>query len=113
MDAQHSSFRAVIFFDRGWWVAQCLEVDLCVSAKTRDALPKKLARQLRGQAALDASRGRRPFEMLPKAPEKFWRMYSEGKAMGPEELKEPWLFRILSALRGVPRLQAELTLATV
>jgi hypothetical protein len=113
MDTQSSRFRAVIFFDRGWWVAQCLEVDLCVSAKTRDALPKKLARQLRGQAILDASRGKRPFEMLPRAPEKFWRMYSEATEMGAEELQEPWLFRILNAIRGIPGLRAELTFATV
>jgi len=113
MDAHSSHFRAVIFFDRGWWNAQCLEVDLCVSAKTRDALPKKLARRLRGQASLDVSRGKRPFEMLPRSPEKFWRMYSEGKAMGSEKLKEPWLLRAWNAIRGIPGLRAELTLATV
>jgi hypothetical protein len=113
MDAQGSQFKAVIFSDRGWWVAQCLEVDLCVSAKTRDALPRMLVRQLRGQAALDVSRGKRPFEMLPKAPEKFWRMYSEAQEVSAEELREPWFRRILNAVRGVPGLRAELTLATV
>jgi hypothetical protein len=113
MDVHGSHFKAVIFFDRGWWNAQCLEVDLCVSAKTLDALPKKLARQLRGQAALDVSRGKRPFEMLPRAPEKFWRMYSEAREMRAEELREPWFLRILNAARGIPGLQAELTLATV
>jgi len=82
METADTTFRAVIFFDRGWWVAQCLEVDICVAARRREALPKKMARQLRGQAALDVSRGKRPLESFPRSPERFWRMYSEAQPLG-------------------------------
>jgi len=111
METETNAFRIVIFFDRGWWIAQCLEVDICVAARRREDLPKKIARQLRGQAILDISRGKRPFESFPKSPEKFWRMFSQAKPLGVEELRESWLFRILNGLRGIPELRARLTLA--
>jgi hypothetical protein len=113
MDTAPTAFQAVIFFDRGWWVAQCLEVDICVASRKKNDLPKKIARQLRGQAVLDISRGKRPFETFPKSPEKFWRMYSEAQQVSVAELKESWFSRLLNAVRGIPELRAKLTLATV
>jgi hypothetical protein len=113
MQTENNAFRVVIFSDQELWVAQCLEVDVCVTARRRDDLPKKIVRQLRGQAILDASHGKRPFESFPRAPERFWQMYSEAQQLGVAELRESWFFRILNALRGVPGLRAQLTLATV
>lgn len=110
MDQDSTYFvRAVVFYDRGWWVAQCLEHDLCTSSKKREELPRKLIAQLRTQIAADSLRGKRPFEDLPKAPERFWQLYQEGVPMAfPRQ--EGWLDRLLGKWRGAPELRAELAL---
>ena len=109
MDADTYSIHAVVYLDRGWWVAQCLEYDLCTASRQRDELPRKLLSQLRTQIAADRMRGKRPFEDLPAAPEKFWKLYGEGRPI-PLELREPWLTRIFRRLRKSPELRAELAL---
>jgi hypothetical protein len=53
--------RAVAFQRDGKWIAQCLEYDLCTSAKTQNELARRLAAQLRLQLALDRARGAEPF----------------------------------------------------
>lgn len=107
------TLRAVIYFDRGWWVAQCLEVDICTASRVRERLPKKISRQLRGQAVLDLSKGKRPFETFPKAPERFWRMYSEARPLTSEESASSWLLRLIAAFSRAPKLRTELALAAV
>ncbi|HEX7185804.1 MAG TPA: hypothetical protein VF756_28525 [Thermoanaerobaculia bacterium] len=110
MDQDSAYFvRAVVFYDREWWVAQCLEHDLCTSSKKREELPRKLIAQLRTQIAADSLRGKRPFEDLPKAPEKFWRLYKKGVPL-PLLWQEGWLGLLLGKLRRTPELRAELAL---
>ena len=55
---------AVLFEDRGWWVAQCLEHNLTASSKDPQDLHKKLENVLRVQ--MDFSRkNRRQEEPAP------------------------------------------------
>jgi hypothetical protein len=103
--------RAVVFEDRGWWVAQCLEHDLCTASKRRDDLPRQLVSQLRAQIAADRRRQRSPFETLPQAPEKFWKMYESAAADRFEVPVQPWWSRFLGKLRNQPPLRAVLALA--
>jgi len=111
--AEPLTIRAVVFENRGWRVAQCLEADLCSSAKDRKELIRKLTVQLRGQITLDLAKGRKPFGSLPRAPQKFWDMYSQGCAS--EEvlpIRGSWLGLLFRLWRWRPGAQAKLTLAT-
>ena len=100
----------VVFEDRGWWVAQCLEYDLCTSSKVLEKLPKKIERQLRLQVALDRKHGRQPFEGLPRSPRKFWDLYEQATPHTVVKLEGSIFSRILKSLR-IPNLRAELSLA--
>ena len=100
----------VVFEDRGWWVAQCLEYDLCTSSRNLTDLPKKIASQLRLQVALDRKKGRLPFAGLPRSPQKFWDLYEQATPHTVVKLKGSMLSRIVKSLR-IPSLQAQLSLA--
>lgn len=106
------SIRAVVFQDRGWWVAQCLEYDLCTSAKDRKELTRKLASQLRLQMILDLNRGKRPFQDLPRAPQRFWEMYSGSTPEEVVQVRGSWLGNLFRIWRGGSRVQANIALAT-
>jgi hypothetical protein len=71
--------------------------------------------QLRAQIALDSRNGRRPFQSLSPAPQRFWRMYEKADPAEVLELKDAWLGRILKALRfqtaPVPLAQVSLAFA--
>jgi hypothetical protein len=110
--AEPMTIRAVVFEDRGWWVAQCLESDLCSSAKDRKELIRKLTAQLRLQITLDLSKGRKPFDSLPRAPQKFWDMYSAGSATEEVPIRGSWLGLLFRAWHWRPGAQAKLILAT-
>jgi hypothetical protein len=105
------SIRAVVYEDRGWWVAQCLEFDLGTSAKSRDALPRKLASQIQVQILADLAHGKQPFQDLPKAPKRFWAMHSRGTPIEVVELTESWLDRLTRAWRGRSPVRAQIALA--
>jgi hypothetical protein len=74
-------FHVVVFEDRGWWVAQCLERNLATASQDPKDLPKKLEIVLRGQIEADQEAGEEPFSALPQAPRRFWRMFQNA---------EPW-----------------------
>jgi hypothetical protein len=63
--------RAVIYRDRGWWVAQCLEYDLCTSTKDRKELTGRFVSQLRLQMIIDLAAGKRPFTISRERPGDF------------------------------------------
>jgi hypothetical protein len=74
-------FHVVLFQDRGWWVAQCLEHNLTASSKDPQELPKKLEAVLQVQAEVDMEAGRAPFSTVPAAPRHFWTLFQSA---------EPW-----------------------
>src|SRR5215213_2835516 len=105
------TIRAVAFQRDGKWMAQCLEHDLCTSAKDRRELTRKLASQLRLQIILDRAKGKTPFQDLPRAPQKFWDMYSASSPGEEVQIRGSWLDSLFRAWHG-PRVQAKLALAT-
>lgn len=110
MNDQATTIHVVVFEDRGWWVAQCLEYDLCTSSKELEDLPKQIASQLRLQVALDRKKGREPFEGLPRSPQKFWDLYEQATPHTVVKLQGSMISRILRSLE-IPDLQAQLSLA--
>lgn len=105
------SIRTVIFQDRGRLLAQCLEYDLCTSAKDQAELARKITSQLRLQLILDHSKGRRPFQGLPRAPQRFWDMHSTSTPLPEIQIRHSWLGSLFWALRGHSRIQAKIALA--
>jgi len=102
---------AVAFQEHGLWIAQCLEHDLCTSAKNYSDLGRKLASQLRLQIYLDRKRGKEPLQDIPRAPQKFWNMYSSGAPAEDVEIRGTWMDSLFTAWHR-PKAQARLTLVT-
>jgi hypothetical protein len=71
--------RAVLFEEAGWWVAQCLEYDIAIQARTQPALLSELERTLTGHLVVSAETGRKPFESLRSAPRRYWEMYERAE----------------------------------
>lgn len=71
--------RAVLFQEIGWWVAQCLEYDIAVQARTVEALLHELERVLVGYILLGQKKGRLPFQGMPSAPQRYREMYERAK----------------------------------
>lgn len=74
-------FHVVLFDDRGWWVAQCLERNLVAASKDLREIRSKLETVLKVQIEADREAGVEPFSALPQAPRRFWQMFQRA---------EPW-----------------------
>jgi hypothetical protein len=105
------SIRAVVFQENGRWIAQCLECDLCTSAGDRKELTRKLASQLRLQIILDLAKGNKPFQDLPRAPQKFWEMYASSTPQETVRVRGSWLGNLFRAWHGLSGVQASIALA--
>ena len=81
MSRQHV-FRVVLFQDRGWWVAQCLERNLATASQDPRELPSKLEAVLKVQIEADQEAGIEPFSTLPQAPRRFWQMFQAVPPIG-------------------------------
>lgn len=103
--------RAIVSRENGRWVAQCLEYDLCTSARDRRELTRKLAPRLRLQMTINFLKGNKPFQDLPRAPQKFWEMYSGSTPQEMLRIRGPWLRNLFRAWRGLSQVQANLALA--
>jgi hypothetical protein len=102
------SIRAVVFQESGRWIAQCLEYDLCTSARDRRELTRKLVSQLRLQIILDLSKGNKPFHALPRAPQRFWDLYSSSTPEEMVQVSGSWLGDLFRSWRGLSRMQANI-----
>jgi hypothetical protein len=76
----HLEIRAVLFQEIGWWVAQCLEYDIAVQARTQEDLFQKLERALIGYLVLSLKKkGSHSLEWMPPAPRRYWEMYERAE----------------------------------
>jgi hypothetical protein len=78
-------FHVVFFWDRGWWVAQCLERNLGTASQDLNELPEKLETVLRVQIEADQEAGVEPFSTLPQAPRRFWQMFQSAEPWHPSD----------------------------
>jgi hypothetical protein len=74
--------RALIFRDleHDLWIAQGLEYDICVQAKTVDEAHDAFERTLAATALVSLSEGRAPFEGIERAPRRFWDDFERASA---------------------------------
>jgi hypothetical protein len=70
---------AVLFQEGEWWSAQCLECDIAAQARTLSDLRYELERVLSSHVLISLENGRRPFDGLKPAPQKFWDMFTAAK----------------------------------
>lgn len=94
----HLEIRAILFQEIGWWVAQCLEYDIAVQARTKEALLHELERILIGYILVGQKKGRLPFQGMPPAPRRYWEMYEQAK---PLEMDLP----PFSAMAALPEIE--------
>lgn len=62
----------VAYEEEGFWIAQCLEHDICVQAPTREALRHRLGLTIEANIAINEHLGRIGLDGIPPAPAKFW-----------------------------------------
>lgn len=67
---------AVLIEDGDCWSAQCLEYDVAAQARSLTALQGELQGVIVSHLCIAAELGRRPFENIPPAPQKFWDMFT-------------------------------------
>jgi len=79
-----STIRVVVFREEGWWVAQCLDVDIAVQAKTEEDLHYELGLTLVGRILASDALGIEPFEGLPRAPKRYWDLFRDARSQ-PQE----------------------------
>ena len=78
------TIRAVVLQEGEWLSAQCLEYDIATQARTLDDLSYELQRIIAGHIATSRKFGKKPFEGVPKAPEKYWKMFEQSKIPLPQ-----------------------------
>lgn len=70
---------AILFQEGEWWSAQCLEYDIAAQARTLSDLRYELERVLCSHVLVSLENGRRPFDGLKAAPQKYWDMFAGAK----------------------------------
>lgn len=104
---------AIVFRQGRLWVAQCLEVNIAVSAESRSVIPKTLRKRLQGQMLLDLRRGIAPFSRFGQARRDYWELLDRAEPWMTEEVPEPLMARVLRAVRHLEGAGRRLKLARV
>lgn len=86
MQEKTLEIRVLVLREGDSYVAQCLEFDIAAQGKTIPEVNRAFELTLKGQVALDLQKGKRPFEGIPRAPERYWEIFE--KALKIED-KEP------------------------
>ena len=92
-----------MFREEGRWVAQCLDVDIAVQAKTEGDLPYELGLTLVGRILAADNLGIDPFDGLPRAPERYWDMFRDARSQPQTVL--PFLVAEKPLSRSIPYLE--------
>lgn len=93
---EHVNLHAVVFKSGDLWVGQCLEYDIAGQAKTPQDVSYQLERSIVAHVVIAGTEGMAPFENVPPAPDRYWKMYERGM-----ELKRPTEHRTFS-IEGFP-----------
>ncbi len=111
--AQSPTIHVVVFRQTGRWVAQCVEVNIAVSAEQRADLPRVLTRRIQGQILLDTRAGVAPLSRLGPANPRYRKMLEGAKAWEVLAVPEPLKARLLRLVRRLEWPAPRLELAAV
>lgn len=76
-----SSINVLVFKDGDFWCGQCLQYNISAQTESLDGIERELRRLMIGHVVASREVGNEPFEDLPPAPEKYWKMYEEARAL--------------------------------
>jgi hypothetical protein len=79
--------RVLIKRDNEWWIAQCLEYDIAVQARTLKDVQYELERVFIGRICMAKQLGLNPFEGIPEAPKEFHQLFEDSESTLKVELK--------------------------
>lgn len=65
--------------NQGIWLAQCLEYDIAVEAKSLEDVSYELERTLVGHLVICDENNEEPFERIPPAPQEYWQRYARAR----------------------------------
>lgn len=71
--------RVVVFEEGEYYIAQCLEYDICTQAKSLKELQKRFALNFFSNIAVCLELGRAPLAGIPKAPKRYWEMFENAQ----------------------------------
>lgn len=107
------TIHVVIFRQAGRWVAQCVEVNIAVSAAERDDLARVLTQRIQGQILLDTRSGVEPLSRLGPANPRYREMLEHATRWETVTVPEPWKARLLRLVRRLDWPAPRLKLAAV
>jgi hypothetical protein len=93
--------RALVFQERDFWIAQCLEHDIAVQSHSKDDLVVELGDVLVAYVQLAIDEGKVPLADIPQAPRQFFEMF----ARSDEWKQEPGIKTLDDAPQIVPTLR--------
>jgi len=102
-----------VFRQAGRWVAQCVEVNIAVSAAQRDDLLRVLTKRIQGQILLDARSGVAPLSRLGPANPRYRTMLEGATRLDTLTVPEPLKARLLKLIRRLDWPSPTLELAAV
>ncbi len=107
------TIHVVVFRQAGRWEAQCIEVNIAVSAAQRADLPRVLTRRIQGQILVDTRSGVAPLSRLGPANPRYRKMLESATPLDTLSVPEPLKARLLKLIRRLDWPAPRLELAAV
>ena len=108
-----STINVVVFRQSDRWVAQCIEVNIAVSAERQPDLLRVLTRRIQGQILVDTRKGIEPLSRLGPANPRYSTMLERATPLKSVLVPRTFKARLLGLRRGFEWPAQRLNLAAV
>lgn len=88
------TMRVIVMREGEFWVAQCLEYDICTSASDMETLELRMQGQIECEAQLSEQLNGAPFAGIGAAPERFHQMWEDARKFEAEHSMPSFEFDI-------------------
>ncbi|MDA8031775.1 MAG: hypothetical protein MPJ22_06300 [Pirellulales bacterium] len=79
MTTKPSTLNVIALREGDHWIAQCLEYDIVAQSRSLERLPNSFVLAFASHLAVRAHHDQDPFEGVPEAPVKYWKMFADAK----------------------------------
>lgn len=100
MSATKYAFSIVLLQEGEWWSAQCLEYDIATQAKSFTDVLYEIQKLIVSHFAVAEAEGRRPFEGIGPAPQKYWELFDRAQV---KVTRDPVPFRVADGSPRIPK----------